>query len=262
MKVVREVSSQRRIGRCEKQKKKKEKNFTNRKIWHLLNHSDNFSTVFTQGSKNKLPETDCTHMPLARQQGCPAALETKHEETRASGNHHQCDSIGAGAALSPASTSGSSRRKEGYAGPPRQIAWKVPFEATKDEESCRNHGQMSNVVSGYPEALIDQACRVMKPLCDFSPPLGSVRRLDQLRSQRLHPWSTSKVPIVLLSLQPDLTYLVVFSRAINQLETCSVPLERCQGQPCLRAAGSILLPVLAHKLLKVCAARSGFDENK
>lgn len=24
---------------------------TNRKIWHLLNQSDNFSTVFTQGSK-------------------------------------------------------------------------------------------------------------------------------------------------------------------------------------------------------------------
>lgn len=94
-----------------KGKKKIKKKITNRKIWHLLNHSDNFSTVFTQSSKNKLSETDYTHMPLARQQGCPAASETKHEEARARGNHHQCDSVGARAAFSPASRSGSSGRK-------------------------------------------------------------------------------------------------------------------------------------------------------
>lgn len=97
-------------GKKEKEKKKKKK-ITNRKIWHLLNHSDNFSTVFTQGSKNKLPETDYTHMPLTRQQGCPTASETKHEETRASGNQHPCDSIGTRAAFSLASISGNSSRK-------------------------------------------------------------------------------------------------------------------------------------------------------
>lgn len=43
----------------------------NKKIWHLLNQSDNFSAVFTWGSKNKLPETDYTHMALSSQQGCP-----------------------------------------------------------------------------------------------------------------------------------------------------------------------------------------------
>lgn len=97
--------------------KVKKKNITNRKIWHLLNHSDNFSPVFTQSSKNKLPETDYAHMPLARQQGCPVASETKHEETRASGNHHQCDSIGARPAFSPASISGSSSRTRDVALP-------------------------------------------------------------------------------------------------------------------------------------------------
>lgn len=55
----------------------------NKKIWHLLNQSDNFSAVFTWGSKNKLPETDYTHMALSSQQGCPPVLETQHRETHA-----------------------------------------------------------------------------------------------------------------------------------------------------------------------------------